>query len=238
MTVNKQGNLFLIPVPISENDWSSIPLSVIEKMHNINYFIVERARTSRRFMRSSGFLGDISKINFFELDKRKPEKFPKGIFDPIFKGESMGLMSEAGMPGIADPGAKVVEKAHKLGIRVIPLTGPSSIFLSLAASGLNGQQFCFHGYLPVKKAELHQKLRTFENKILKEGETQIMIETPYRNESFFQAIVETLNQNIKLCVAIELNGENEFIKTLSIQEWKKTKLPEMHKKTAVFLVGK
>jgi len=236
--LSKKGKLFLIPVPIAETSYSTIPEYVLEQMHGIEFFIVERARTSRRYIKASGFDGDIGSLHFTELDKRNPDKLPDLLFDPIFDGKDMGLMSEAGMPGIADPGALVVAKAHELDIEVVPMIGPSSIFLSLAASGLNGQQFTFHGYLPVKNPQLNQKLLQLDKKVQNTGETQIFIETPYRNESIFQAILKGCHQKSKLCIASEITGRMEYIQSKTIAQWKKSKKPELHKKTAVFLLGK
>jgi 16S rRNA (cytidine1402-2'-O)-methyltransferase len=236
--MTKKGKLYLIPVPIAEHDHPTIPVYVIQKMHHLKHFIVERARTSRRYMRSSGFEGDLSLLQFIELDKRHPDRLPQGLFDPIMAGEDMGLMSEAGMPGIADPGAKVVAQAHNQDIAVVPLIGPSSLFLALAASGLNGQQFSFHGYLPVKQGQLSQKINQLEKSILQKGESQLFIETPYRNEALVSTLLKQCNDSLKLCIASELSGPEEFIKTKSIGAWKKGPKPELHKKTAVFVLGK
>jgi len=235
--LKKQGNLYLIPTPIVDQDLSALPQNVIGKLHEIKHFIVERARTSRRLISLTKYPGDISELNFTELDKREPGKLPRDLFDPILNGEDMGLMSEAGMPGIADPGALIVKKAHYMNIRVIPMTGPSSIFLALAASGLNGQEFTFNGYLPVKKPMLYKKLSSLEKRIYENKETQIFIETPYRNGSLVESILSHINPDLKLCIAIEVTSEKEYIKTKKIKEWKKTKLPDLHKRTAVFLLG-
>jgi 16S rRNA (cytidine1402-2'-O)-methyltransferase len=236
--MSKKGKLYLIPVPIAEPDPYSIPESVIRKMHQISHFIVERARTGRRYIKSTGYEGDISSLSFTELDKRNPEKFEDVIFRPAFGGEDIGLMSEAGMPGIADPGAQVVKRAHDLEIEVVPLVGPSSLFLALAASGLNGQQFCFHGYLPVKKPQLAQKINELEKRIRQSGETQLFIETPYRNETLIQSLLSQCHPATRLCIASELTGQDEYIKTRTIGEWKTAVLPDLHKKTTVFLLGK
>jgi len=213
MNVNKAAILYLLPAPIVENDSHNIPAFSIEIMHSLKYFIVEKARTTRRFISSTGYKGNISDLTIFELDKRDAANIPEHFLKPLRDGKDMGLMSEAGMPGIADPGAKVVEWAHKIGAKVIPLVGPSSLFLALAASGMNGQQFAFKGYLPVKKGELSIKLGQIEKKILQTGETQIFIETPYRNEQLFQSIIGQMNQNIKLCIALDISSKDEFIKT-------------------------
>ena len=234
----KKGKLYLIPVPIAETNHSTLPEYVIKQIHQLKYFIVERARTSRRFIKSTGYEGPMEELHFTELDKRNPGLIPDQSFDPVFKGADIGLMSEAGMPGIADPGAQVVKRAHQLGIEVVPMIGPSSLFLSLAASGLNGQQFFFHGYLPVKKPQLSQALSQLERRIQQSGETQIFIETPYRNESLFKAILDQCNANTRLCIASEITGPSEYIRTRTVAEWKKQGIPELHKKTAVFLLGR
>lgn len=230
--------LYILPTPISENLNGTIPSEVLEQLHSIKYFIVERARTSRRFIKASGFKGRIEELTFFELDKRNPNHIPNSFFEPALKGNPIGLMSEAGMPGIADPGAKIVAKAHDLGIKVIPLVGPSSIFLSLAASGLNGQNFTFDGYLPVKVPELKKRLIQIEKEIQSKGTTHIFIETPYRNNRMLELLLKTFNHNVKLCIASELTGKNEFISTKTIGNWKKSKKIDLHKKTCIFLLGK
>ncbi len=230
--------LYIVPTPISENI-GSIPQDTIGILHNIKYFIVERIRTTRRYIISSGYKGNIDDLVFFELDKRNPDSIPDEFFEPLLKGHPMALVSEAGMPGIADPGAKIVDKAHKLGVKVVPLVGPSSLFLALAASGLQGQTFKFEGYLPIKFPELKRKLKYIENEIQKDNCTFIFIETPYRNEHLREAIIKNLSDNIKLCIASEITGKNEKIATKSIREWKKEKvLYDLHKKPCIFLLGK
>ncbi len=151
--------LYIIPLPIIENDIKLITVEVINKIHKIDYFIVEKARTARRFIKSTGYEGRIEDLTFIELDKHNPEKIDKSILKPAVDGKPVGLMSEAGMPCIADPGSTIVSLAHEMGIKVVPLSGPSSIFLALAASGLNGQNFHFHGYLPVKNEAFLLKLK-------------------------------------------------------------------------------
>lgn len=236
--MNKPPILYLLPAPIVENDSHNIPQYSVEIMHSLKYFIVERARTTRRFISSTGYKGNINDLTIFELDKRDPTNIPEDFLKPLRDGKDIGLMSEAGMPGIADPGAKVVELAHKIGAKVVPLVGPSSIFLALAASGMNGQQFAFKGYLPVNKGDLNKKLNQLEKLIFQTGETQIFIETPYRNESLFRSVLIQMNPNLKFCVAIDISSKEEYIKTLKISEWKKAKMPDMHKKPCVFLLGK
>lgn len=236
--MKKQGKLYLIPVPISEGKVETIPTSVLQTMHALRFFIVERARTARRWMRESGYEGDISLINYVELDKRAKDQITQSILEPIFEGHDMGLMSEAGIPAIADPGAEIVSLAHTLGVQVVPLTGPASVFLALAASGLNGQEFCFLGYLPVKRDQLIKRLRELEQSVLKHGISQIFIETPYRNEQIFRTILEVLNPAIKLCIARDITGPLEMIHTYPVSEWKKMTLSELGKFPVVFILGK
>lgn len=230
--------LYIIPLPIVENDLRLIPVEVINKIHNINYFIVEKARTARRFIKSTGFEGKIEDLTFIELDKHNPENIDKSILKPSIDVKSIGLMSEAGMPCIADPGSVIVSMAHEMGIKVVPLSGPSSIFLALAASGLNGQNFHFHGYLPVKNEALLTKLKSIEKSVFSENKTNIFIETPYRNTAMMQNLLANLNQDLKLCIAANISGENELISTKKIKDWKKGILPDINKQNCVFLIGK
>lgn len=230
--------LYIIPLPIVENDLRLIPVEVISKIHNINYFIVEKARTARRFIKSTGFEGKIEDLTFIELDKHNPENIDKSILKPAIDCKSIGLMSEAGMPCIADPGSVIVNMAHEMGIKVVPLSGPSSIFLALAASGLNGQNFHFHGYLPVKNEALLTKLKSIEKSVFSENKTNIFIETPYRNTAMMQNLLANLNQDLKLCIAANITGENELISTKKIKDWKKGILPDINKQNCVFLIGK
>ena len=225
-------------MPINENDVSIIPEEVIKTMHSLRFFIVEKARTARRYIKSSGYQGKIDELEFFELDKHNPDNFDKSILQAALDGYPMGLMSEAGMPCIADPGSKVVALAHKLGIKVIPLSGPSSIFLALAASGMNGQSFKFEGYLPVKDSMLANKLLEVQKNILSDNTTHIFIETPYRNNSLIQKLLKAFHDNIRLCLAANISTSDEYIKTKTIGQWKKSIAPDFHKVNCVFLVGK
>ncbi len=230
--------LYIIPTPISEDFEKTIPDYVIKIMHGLKFFIVERARTSRRYIRASGYKGNMEDLTFFELDKRDKNIIPKEFFKPALDGNPIGLMSEAGMPGIADPGAVVVARAQELEIKIVPLVGPSSIFLSLAASGLNGQNFTFDGYLPVKTPELKSKLLFIGKEIQNKGTTHIFIETPYRNNRMVELLLDSFKSDIKLCIASEITGINEYILTKTIGQWKKNKPIDLHKKTCIFLLGK
>lgn len=229
--------LYIIPVPIYENDINSIPQSNIEKLHDLKYFIVERARSARRYIKNTGFKGNLDDLVFIELDKHSNTKIDKSILNPAIEGNDMGLMSESGMPCIADPGSKIVNIAHKLGIKVIPLVGPSSVFLALAASGLNGQSFKFEGYLPIKSDQLITLIKKIERNILVSNTTHIFIETPYRNEALFEKLIRSLSDNIKLCMAVELNSPAELILTRKISDWKVNSNIEIKKKNCIFLIG-
>lgn len=235
MTKHK-GALYLIPVPIAENAENSIPTQVTDAAFKLEYFVVERLKTARRMLRSMGYKGDFDQISIKELDKHAEHTDYRALLEPAMKGHDMGLMSEAGCPAIADPGSELVKAAHEHGIRVIPLVGPSSIVLSLMASGMSGQQFCFKGYLPYKKGELERSLRQLEQDSKVRKETQIFIEAPYRNKNVMDTAVKVLKGDTRFAIASELNGEHEFVRTRTISEWKKAKFPDIHKKTAIFLL--
>lgn len=197
--------------------------------------MVERARTTRRFIKLTDPPYVISDLEILELDKEGTQHLPE--LEKLFQqGKSIGLMSESGMPAIADPGSEIVAMAHKMNYQVKPLVGPSSIFLALAASGLNGQNFNFCGYLPIKEGELKSKLREIENKILKEKQTIIFIETPYRNKRIFESLIRFLSGNIKLCVAADITGAKESISTKSISQWK-SNVVILEKVPTIFLLG-
>ena len=229
--------LYLIPLPIAEDE-KYLPSEVINTIHSLSYFIVEKARTARRFIKSTGYQGSIDNLIFIELDKHNPGKTDKSILKPALEGKPMGLMSEAGMPCIADPGSKIVLFAHEAGIKVVPLPGPSSIFLALAASGLNGQSFSFEGYLPLKDDQLSKKLDFISKSIKSHNKTHIFIETPYRNNQLFEKLMRSMPDNFRLCIAADISSQNEFIRTMEIKKWKKTSVPELHKINCVFLLGK
>jgi 16S rRNA (cytidine1402-2'-O)-methyltransferase len=175
---------------------------------------------------------------FIELDKHDPDITDSTILQPALEGNPMGLISESGMPCIADPGSRIVSLAHERGIRVIPLPGPSSLFLALAASGLNGQNFKFEGYLPIKENDLNKKISHIEKTIRAENSSHIFIETPYRNTSLANKILKEFPDNLRMCVALDITGKNENIVTRTIGEWKRSGLPEMHKINCVFILGK
>jgi len=231
-----KATLFLIPTPINEtDDINTLPSNTLNKIFDIKFFIVENIRTARRFLKKISYPHSIDSTWFHEIDKHKIEENLIEIINPLIQGNNMGLLSEAGVPCVADPGYHIVRFVHKHNFNVVPLVGPSSIILALMASGLNGQFFTFHGYLPVDKNELKNKLKQIElNTNI--GCTQIFIETPYRTDKLFDALVSFLKKETLLCIAANLNCENEFVKTADIGYWKKNKI-NLKGKTVVFLIG-
>jgi len=201
----------------------------------LDTFVVERARTARRFISLTKPPYAISDLNILELDKES-EQISQELLSVLKSGKSFGLISESGMPAVADPGSNIVALAHDHGYNIKPLVGPSSIFLALSASGLNGQNFSFRGYLPIKENELAQSLKALDKQVLHKKETQIFIETPYRNNRMFQSILKHLSPQVKLCVAIDITGPNEKILTKTIKEWKMIKF-QFEKIPTIFLVG-
>jgi len=235
---NKKGTLYLIPVPLGAEGYAALSQQILDVLPRLKHFIVERERTARRFVKQVLPDADIGALTFFELDKHHPEILPDSFVRPLLEGCDMGLLSEAGCPGIADPGAVVVRKVHELGGAVKPLSGPSAIVLALMASGLNGQQFVFHGYLPVKKGERIRKLRELERAISQTGRTQIFIETPYRNAQLFEALLHHLPRDLSLCVAMDLSLPTEFVATKKVALWRSHPLAFEDKRPAVFLIGR
>lgn len=230
--------LYLIPVTLGETELENVlPSYNTNIILDLKYFIVENIRSARRFLKQVDKSIDIDSLTFYELNKHtKPEIISNYLY-PLSQGESVGVLSEAGCPAIADPGSDVVAIAQKKDYQVIPLVGPSSILLSLMASGFNGQSFAFHGYLPIDSKERRQKIEQMEQRIFKEHQTQLFIETPYRNEKLVEDLISFCSSNIKLCIAMNLTCDDEYVKTLPIQSWKKN-IPDMHKKPCIFLLYK
>jgi 16S rRNA (cytidine1402-2'-O)-methyltransferase len=230
-----KGKLFLIPTIIAEDTQQAvIPASVVDALKKIDHFLAEDIRTARRYLSSLKIYESIEPLDFKVLDKKTKEQELKELFSPIDQGKNLGILSESGCPGIADPGALAAKYAHANGIAVVPLTGPSSILLSLMASGLNGQKFAFHGYLPVDSKESVEVIKTFEKESRAKRQTQLFIETPYRNNSCFNNLLKALHEDTLLCVAIDVTGEDEFILTQPVNAWRKDK-PELPKSPAIFL---
>lgn len=231
-----KGALYLLPNTLGSSQVDNIiPAGVIRIMHSLRHFIVEDVRNARRFLIHTGYPLKIDEVVFFELNKHTSESDIPGFLEPCESGIDIGLLSEAGIPVVADPGSTIAEQAHRLNIRVIPLTGPSSVLLSLMASGFSGQNFCFRGYLPVEKEKLGQVLRNLEAISRQEKQTQIFIETPYRNNRLFEEILRACKPSTQLCIAKNLTMENESIQVRSISGWKGLK-PDLDKQPAVFLI--
>lgn len=232
----QQGKLYLIPIVLADNTTHTIPAYIKDIIIDIDLYIVENLKTARRFIKSIYKEKDIDACTFVELDKHKNYTFEEAVLMEIFKGKNIGLMSEAGTPCIADPGNKVVEKAHELNINIVPLVGPSSIMMALMASGFNGQEFTFNGYLPIDANERKSKLQQMET-AAKRGCTQLFMDTPYRNQKLLEEIIHSCKYDTMLCIACNITAPDEFIKTLPLADWKKQK-PDMHKKPAIFVFGK
>ena len=230
------GRLYLIPNTLGECEIrDTIPQGVINITHSINHFIVEDVRTARRFLIKTGYPGKIDDIEFSLLNKHTRKEDIPGFLEPCKEGIHVGILSEAGVPAVADPGAIIVDYAHKMGIQVVPLTGPSSILLALMASGLNGQSFSFLGYLPVKNNELPGRIKEIEAYSARNNQTQIFIETPYRNMKLFSELVKICKSSTILGIAVNLTTPEEKIIVKKIEDWKNCK-PDLDKKPAVFLI--
>lgn len=231
-----KGNLFLIPTLIAADTAREVlPAGLRERLPAIRHFLAEDVRSARRFLSSLRVYEKIEDLWFSVLDKDTADDAIEALFSPVFEGYNLGVISESGCPGIADPGALAVRFAHQKGIRVIPLVGPSSILLALMASGLNGQRFAFQGYLPIPEKERTSAIRTLEKESRIRSQTEIFIETPYRNNALFESLVNTLLPDTRLCVALDVTGENEFIVTRTIREWRSEQAPALPKRPAVFL---
>jgi 16S rRNA (cytidine1402-2'-O)-methyltransferase len=232
---NVRGRIYLIPVTLGGDDFLKvIPEKVNIITRQLRFFIVEDIRSARRFLRLIDKTFPIDDTVFFELNEHTGESDITDYLEPAMKGSDIGLMSEAGLPGIADPGARIVALAHQKHIIVTPLSGPSSIILALISSGLNGQNFTFNGYLPVKPAERAARLRELEKKS-GEGCAQIFMETPYRNQKLLETIISTCHNETKLCIAADITLPTESIRTMKISEWKKD-LPSINDRLVVFVM--
>jgi 16S rRNA (cytidine1402-2'-O)-methyltransferase len=230
-----KGRIYLIPVTLGGDDYTSvIPCKAIEITRNLRHFVAEEIRSARRFLRLIDKTFPIDSTVFFELNEHTAKADVESFLEPALNGFDMGLMSEAGLPGIADPGAALVSLAHQKKITVTPLSGPSSIILALISSGLNGQSFTFNGYLPVKPAERAAKLKEIERNAYG-GNAQIFMETPYRNQKMLEAILTTCGGNTMLCIASDITLPGESIRTMKISEWKK-EIPELTGRLAVFVI--
>ena len=229
--------LYLLPNVLSEGDWQNVlPAQIFQLVTHTRYYIVENIRTARRFLKQVNRDTDIDQLTFYELNKHTEQNELPGFLKPLEQGENVAVISEAGCPGIADPGAEVVKIAHQKGYKVVPLVGPSSILLALMASGLNGQSFAFNGYLPVRANERTRAISNLEKLAKNNRQTQIFIETPYRNNQLITDLLKTCSPSTLFCIAANLTGENEFIATKSVSQWKGN-VPDLHKQPAIFLLG-
>lgn len=233
-----QAKLYLLPNTISEGEWKNvIPEGVKEKSLSIRHFIVENVRTARRFLRKIGYSTDFSEVEFYELNKHTLQEDIPNFIQACKEGNDMAIISESGLPCIADPGNLVVEIAHQQGITIVPLVGPSSLMMALMASGFNGQNFAFVGYLPIENGQKLKALKNLENKIFADNQTQIFIEAPYRNQKLLEFIIQNAQSATKLCIARDISGNNELIVSKSILDWKKYKI-NIQKENTVFLLYK
>ena len=231
------GKIYLIPTPISDADPKKVlPADLLDKLPDIDTFFVENIRTSRRFLSKAG-ITDIQELKFEVLNKDTDPQTVENMLKIVKDGKDVGIMSEAGCPGIADPGSVLTLLAHKYTIDIVPFTGPSSIFLALMASGFNGQNFQFHGYLPVDKDARKRALLNLEKLVYTRNQTQIFMETPYRNNQVLATMLHTLREDSLLCVAANISAEKESIRTKTIREWRQ-KTPDLHKQPVIFLLYK
>ncbi|MDP2829194.1 MAG: SAM-dependent methyltransferase [Sulfuricellaceae bacterium] len=233
----KTGILYLIPVPLGEvaDITLTIPAQARQVAATLHTFVVEHPKTARQFLKQTGTSLPLPEIRMLTLNEHSRPEELDSLIQPLLAGEDVGLLSEAGCPAVADPGANLVRLAHHCGIRVVPLTGPSSILLSLMASGLNGQGFAFLGYLPAERTERLKKIVEIEQTSATRDQTQIFIETPYRNQALLQDLLASCSPRTELCIAIDLTLPSEFIATRPISEWK-GQLPDCNKKPAIFLL--
>lgn len=231
--------LYLIPVTLGETTIEQVlPSYNHEVIMGIRHFVVENIRSARRFLRQTDKAFPIDECTFFEMGKHADEKQFSQYLNPLREGKSVGIISEAGCPAVADPGADIVKIAQKEGLQVVPLVGPNSMIMAVMSSGLGGQSFAFNGYLPVDASDRAKRLKNLESRAWSEGQTQLFIETPYRNEKMFQALLNTLRPQTHLCIAAGITTADEYIRTHSISEWKKTRLPDLSKIPAIFLINK
>ena len=231
--------LYLIPVTLGETSIEQVlPSYNNEIIMGIRHFIVENIRSARRFLRQTDREFPIDGCTFFEMGKHADEMLFSQYLLPLREGKPVGVISEAGCPAVADPGADIVGIAQREGLRVVPLVGPNSMIMAVMSSGLGGQSFAFNGYLPVEPVDRAKRLKMLETRAWTEGQTQLFIETPYRNQKMFQSLLTSLRPQTRLCIAAGITTKDEYIRTLRITEWKNTKLPDLSKVPAIFLINK
>jgi 16S rRNA (cytidine1402-2'-O)-methyltransferase len=230
------GTLFLIPVPLAEDAAAkSFTPYHTQTINHIKEYIVENPKTARRFLKEAGLTIPQSELIIHDYGKHNRDAPMSEFFAGLTAGNDVGLMSEAGCPGVADPGAEIVAEAHRKGIKVVPLVGPSSILLAIMASGFNGQSFTFHGYLPIDKIERAQRIKELELLSQRNKQTQLFIETPFRNNPMLEEILRSCAPKTRLCIACDLTSADEFIQTKTIADWKQ-KVPDLHKRPTIFLL--
>lgn len=230
------GKIFLIPTPIAEQSDSQLARATTEILSGLNLFFVENLKLARRFIKSQLPEAHIEDLIFFEIGKHGDKEEWEKAFEKIWTGTNAGLMSDAGCPGIGDPGYQVVREAHNSGVQLIPVTGPNSFMLALMASGLNGQSFRFHGYLPIDKSQRRKKIREMSTDASKTGESQIFMETPYRNTALYQDLLKDCNGELLLCIASDIQGKGESILTQAVSDWRKMQ-KNLSKVPTVFIIG-
>ncbi len=231
-----KGKLYLIPNLIGDSEVSDVlPESLTEKIMTINHYIVEDIRTTRRFLRKVNKQIHIDGLSFYVLNKHTSDKELSDYLEACGEGHDMGLISEAGLPCVADPGNVIVKMAHAKNLQVIPLAGPSSLFMALMASGMNGQNFAFNGYLPIERHKRIAKLKQLDNRSKTEDQSQLFMETPYRNNNLLDDILANLSPKTYLCIAANVTNKDEFIKTMRVESWIKTK-PDLNKKPCIFII--
>ena len=231
-----RGTLYLIPTTLGETEIDLvIPNQIKNIINTIDEYIVENEKSARRYLRKLGIKKPLDEIVLHPLNEHTPPEVFSSYLKSIEEGKNIGIISEAGCPAIADPGAEIVKLAHQKNIKVAPLVGPSSILLALMASGFNGQNFCFHGYLPKERNERIKKLKELERTAQQKNQTQIFIETPYRNQHILEDIIANCNSTTQLCIACDVSLPDEFIQTKTVNEWKK-RIPNINKRPAVFLL--
>jgi len=234
--LDPKGKLYLIPTRIGDDvPLEVLPISIKKVLEQVNHYIVENEKPARRFIKKVSPSKSQRSLIIQTINKYTDSSELPGYLAPCLNGQSIGLMSDAGCPGIADPGSEVIRIAHEKGIRVVPLVGPSSILLAMMSSGMNGQNFSFNGYLPIDKNERKHTLKSLEKTSLEKNSAQIFIETPYRNDKMFEDIITILHPNTRLCVASDITLTTEYIVTKTIEDWRKSKI-EIHKKPAIFII--
>jgi len=229
------GTLYLIPVPLTDDAAAkSFTPFLTDTINSINEYIVENEKTARKFLKQAGLKTQQSELVIHDYGKHNRDNL-KPFFAGLIAGKDVGLMSEAGCPGVADPGAEIVAEAHRRGIKVTPLVGPSSILLALMASGFSGQSFAFHGYLPIDKIDRSKRIKDLEAQSVRFRQTQLFIETPFRNNPLLEELLRSCSDHTKLCIACDLTSAGELVQTKTIADWKK-QVPDLHKRPTIFLL--